>query len=318
MDKGVISIIIPVFNAEKYLERCLESILSQTYLQFEVIMIDDGSTDRSGAICDTYGKQYPFIHVVHSSNLGVGHARNIGLEMCKGEYVTFVDSDDFIHPQYLEIMLDAVKKEGNEKPVCCKLVDVEMKETVVKSEIKNPVVQNVPFDEKYDFSAEYAHLTCGGLLYNKKLCNELRFDTDLYVGEDTLFYHKILLKARTGIFVPEGLYYYVHNAESATHGQYNSKKFTEAIAWQRIIDLLKDYPRKIRESCQIACSCRCVALVRKMIADKCYNEEEYYYLLERIWSGVMPVLRSNKSLWSKISFILWRVCPKLNLFLKRR
>ncbi|MDE7185718.1 MAG: glycosyltransferase family 2 protein, partial [Lachnospiraceae bacterium] len=264
MDKGVVSIIIPVYNAEKYLERCMESILSQTHSQFEVILIDDGSTDGSGAICDTYEKRYSFIHVVHSANSGVGHARNIGLEMCKGEYITFVDSDDFIHPQYLEIMLGAVKKTGNEKPVCCKLVDVGVKEPVSISTVKNPLVQNVPFDETYDFSAEYAHLTCGGLLFNTKLCHELRFDTDLYVGEDTLFYYRILRKTGSGLFVPEGLYYYVHYAESAAHGQYNSKKFTEAIAWQRIIDLLKDYPRKIRESCQIACSCRCVALVRKM------------------------------------------------------
>lgn len=314
MNKGLVSIIIPVFNAEKYLKRCVESILTQTYLAFELILIDDGSSDGSGKICDAYGEQYSFIHVIHIKNSGVGNARNIGLKICKGEYITFVDADDFIHTQYLEIMIEAL---GNHMIVCCLLFDVQEGERVLIKKIEKVNKRLILLNEMYDFSGEYAHMTCGGILYKSSLCKEMRFDTDLYVAEDTLFYHKALLEANELVFVPEKLYYYIQYPESAVHGIYDSRKFTEAVAWRRIVNLFNDYPKRIKDSCQIACSCRCVALVRRMIADKCYNKKEYEYLIEQIQAGFVPVLKSNKSLRLKINFIIWKLCPRLNLFIKK-
>lgn len=314
MDDKLVSVIIPVFNAEKYLKRCVESVLSQTYARFELIMVDDGSTDGSGEICDTYGRRYPFVRVVHSQNLGVGNARNMGLEICMGEYITFVDADDFIHPQYLELMMEAM---GNSMLVCCGTLDLEAEEAIPIKDIKKINKQDIVLDGRYDFFGTYAHMTCWGALYGRGLCKGLRFDTDLYVAEDTLFYHRVLQRAKGLTFISEKLYYYVYYSESAAHGKYDSKKFTEAEAWQRIVDLFRDYPRKLKDSCQIACSCRCVVLLRRMIADKRYDKKEYEFLMKQIRAGVRPVLKSDRPLYQKISFILWRLCPRLNLLLKR-
>ena len=99
-----ISIIIPVYNVEKYLNKCIDSCIGQTYSNFEIILINDGSIDNSPAICDKFAAQYDYIKVIHKQNSGVSDARNAGLEIASGKYVTFVDSDDIIHEKYLEYL----------------------------------------------------------------------------------------------------------------------------------------------------------------------------------------------------------------------
>ena len=101
----LVSVIIPVYNVEKYLRKCLNSVLSQTYKELEIILIDDGSTDSSGKICDEYAAKYKNFIVIHKKNEGLGMARNTGMEYMKGEYVTFLDSDDYIEPMLIECLL---------------------------------------------------------------------------------------------------------------------------------------------------------------------------------------------------------------------
>ena len=103
MNTPKISVIVPVYNVEQYLPRCIESILAQTYNDFELLLINDGSSDNSGNICDEYAKNNSRVRVFHKENGGVSSARNMGLDNAQGEYVVFVDSDDFIRNKYLEI-----------------------------------------------------------------------------------------------------------------------------------------------------------------------------------------------------------------------
>ena len=121
----MISVIVPVYNTEKYLDRCIQSILSQTYTDFELLLIDDGSTDSSGAICDKYAEQDSRVRVFHKENGGVSSARNMGLDNAKGEWITFVDSDDLVsasylnnlycNPQYVDFIVSIVAKKYDEK-----------------------------------------------------------------------------------------------------------------------------------------------------------------------------------------------------------
>ena len=111
MDKVKISIIIPVYNAEEYLDRCLHSVLDQDFTSFEVILVDDGSSDASPLICDRYSSTDPRFITLHQSNKGVSAARNSGLNMAQGEYVMFLDSDDVLLPDALEKMVDGLKDE---------------------------------------------------------------------------------------------------------------------------------------------------------------------------------------------------------------
>ena len=108
----LVSIIVPVYNVENYLKECIDSILMQTYKNIEVILINDGSSDSSGKLCDEYKEKDIRIKVVHKTNGGLSDARNLGLDICKGEYISFVDSDDYVSPIFVEIYMQAMQ-EGN-------------------------------------------------------------------------------------------------------------------------------------------------------------------------------------------------------------
>ena len=102
----LISIIVPVYNVENFLTRCFESIRTQTYENVEILLIDDGSTDKSGVICDSLAQNDPRVSVIHQNNMGLSEARNTGLNIAKGEFISFIDSDDFIDPTMLETLLE--------------------------------------------------------------------------------------------------------------------------------------------------------------------------------------------------------------------
>ena len=109
------SIIVPAYNAEKYIARCLDSLINQDIPErnYEILITDDGSTDKTGTICDNYAAKYPFIHVTHTSNHGVSHARNIAIEKCRGEYVMFCDADDLVSPQLIAVLAKAAEVFGS-------------------------------------------------------------------------------------------------------------------------------------------------------------------------------------------------------------
>ena len=108
MKSPIISVIVPVYNVEPYLTRCLDSILVQTFSDFELLLVDDGSSDCCGAICDTYAQKDSRVRVYHQTNAGVSHARNTGLDHARGQYVVFVDSDDYVLPGYLHSLYEDV------------------------------------------------------------------------------------------------------------------------------------------------------------------------------------------------------------------
>lgn len=113
-----ISVIVPVYNTEKYLDRCIRSIINQTFSDFELILVDDGSKDNSGFICDEWEKKDSRIKVIHQKNAGAGAARNAGLRVAKGEYIGFIDSDDWIEPQMYEVMYNAIEKYSADVGMC--------------------------------------------------------------------------------------------------------------------------------------------------------------------------------------------------------
>ena len=114
----LVSIIVPVYNVEKYLERCLDSLINQTLKDIEIILVDDGSTDDSGNICDKYAKKDKRIKVIHKENGGLSDARNIGLSIANGRYLQFVDSDDFIHKQMIEILYNTIINNNADISIC--------------------------------------------------------------------------------------------------------------------------------------------------------------------------------------------------------
>lgn len=206
-----ISIIIPVYNAEKYLHRCVDSILSQTYTDFEVLLIDDGSPDKSGEICEEYAKNDSRIHVVHKDNGGVSAARNLALDISKGEYIIFLDSDDWLDSKCLEICF-------NKFNTYC-LDAIQFGFTYVYdtySQIKVKASTGILDGESY-VAGNSLNVSAGGGIYRKSIIDEhqIRFNTKLIMAEDQLFVYNFMKHANKVVYLDLPLYYYYQNTNGA-------------------------------------------------------------------------------------------------------
>lgn len=222
MQERLVSVIVPVYNAEKYLEECIDSILNQTYKNFELLLIDDGSTDLSGAICEQYKENDYRIRVFHRKNAGAAAARNFGIEQAKGYWVTFVDSDDWITNNYIETL--AVN--DKELEVC--FVNTRKKRRNRKTSLSGEihVLDKEHFHafercllNKYADS-NHPHLTSAcAKLYKKDflLQYSIKFPEKLKKSEDAIFNMQVYNKAKTGLWNTAELYNYRINGESITH-----------------------------------------------------------------------------------------------------
>ena len=213
-----ISVIVPVYNVEAYLERCVESILQQTYANFELILINDGSTDSSGVICDNLASQHENVKVYHLENAGVSNARNTGIKLATGAWITFIDSDDFVTKDYLEILIGAV---DDEEFVGFTIAPLH--------HIKNGIVTDLPphSGRKEIWSTEETMkellMTTRtsffpvAKLFKRDLLVDEKFNTSYHLAEDALFLTELLLKTRcSSVFIDKPIYYYDHREGSAT------------------------------------------------------------------------------------------------------
>lgn len=217
-----ISVIVPVYNVENVLHYCLDSILNQTYTDFELILVDDGSLDASGKICDDYGTKDDRIVVVHKTNGGVSSARNIGINIANGEYIVFIDSDDYIHKDYLLGLVNTQNDYFDIDNIWCGF------RTVSSYSIQNDCIKKVLFDDtkkisitgiKNIMTLHDKWLDAGPYckLYRRKtiLDNNLTFDDDLSLGEDLIFNFRYLDCTNGDIVVlNETFYSYIINENS--------------------------------------------------------------------------------------------------------
>lgn len=215
MDNPQISIIIPVYNVDKYLNNCLESVLSQSIANFEVLLIDDGSTDQSGKICDEYAKKDSRIRVFHQKNGGVSSARNKGILYAKGEWITFIDSDDYVSETFLndfglsrykaDIYLQGYQVEMNGKVFCKHVFPVQ-------------AISNVPFVRLFveGEKRNIINSPCCKLFKRVIIATfGLAFDTSISFGEDHLFVLSYLYYAQRFVLSPAAGYHYVHSKDES-------------------------------------------------------------------------------------------------------
>ena len=231
----MISIIVPVYNAEKYLAECLNSLLNQTYKDIEIILINDGSTDGSGIICEQYEKKDSRILYIHQENSGVSVARNSALDVVQGDYVCFVDSDDTVAPDYLQSLVNLSK--GGAFAICGytrKQKSLGEKETSVKEyDVKNYIIQI--------FGESVIHPNIWMMLFRNNIIqnNNIRFTPGCIRNEDTEFYIKYMTFEKSIVVSNYKGYFYRDNPNSAVH-KFNEKALTFIEADQRISDYLID------------------------------------------------------------------------------
>lgn len=205
--EDLITIVVPIYKVQDYLEKCIHSILKQTYKNLEIILVDDGSPDNCGNICDEYAKKDNRIKVIHKENGGLSDARNVGIEIATGKYITFVDSDDYITDDYIAYLYDLIKKYNVKLSIC------EVK-TVWKNadSIKNRELQSKVLDAKTTFEYLLFHkgieIAAYGKLYLTELWQEYRFPKG-QAYEDTATIYKLIEKAEKVAYGNKQCYYYV-------------------------------------------------------------------------------------------------------------
>lgn len=241
----LVSLIIPAYNCEKYINRSLESVLNQAHSNLQIIVIDDGSTDSTGEICDCVANHDSRVEVVHKKNEGVSVARNCGLDRAKGKYVAFVDADDVIDFEYISTMLSAAEQYECGIVTCQAMVVNQ--NGMMRSNMKSGKVQVVKISE-YDFMKNWSHATVWGALFSRQLLNGLTFDKELFVGEDSLFFASALIRCESVVHIFDELYFYYVYDSSALHGTYDGKKITEIDAWDKIIALVANKGKTVASS----------------------------------------------------------------------
>lgn len=214
-----LSIIIPVYNKIRYLSGLLEQVMGQTFADFECLLIDDGSTDGSGAVCDAFAEKDPRFRVIHIPNGGVSHARNVGLDAAKGMYITFLDGDDAILANHLEVLTDAMEHSGADLVVggYDKIAhDGHRLQTVVP-----PKTGTFPFRTVLEDFAQVQRNTglygcCVSKVFPRRLIADIRFDESLKLAEDFDFYLNLYRRIETVCFIDNRTYLYLQEAENST------------------------------------------------------------------------------------------------------
>jgi len=236
-----ISIIVPVYNVEKHVSKCIESILSQSYTAIELILVDDGSTDQSGCICEVFAVNDPRVKVIHQKRQGVSGARNIGLDIAQGDYIGFVDSDDYIDPNMYKIMLQTIQKYDADIVSCKTNIVSESGEFLSNLTSKCGSLSKLNHIEALSaFCSSVGQVisnsTCDKL-FKASIIKTIRFDPKISMSEDCLFVCEALFNAQNFILIPDQLYYYVNREGSAMHSKFSYKNLEAIEALKKCVIL---------------------------------------------------------------------------------
>lgn len=240
----MVSILVPVYNSEKYLRQCLGSIVNQTYKDLQVVIVDDGSIDNSLSICREYADKYEFIEVYHQGNAGVASARNALLDKAKGDYTIFIDSDDWIEPDMIEGLLHYIAEYDLDIAICGSVSEYNDSATAVDTSYCSPLIDN----REEAVKKFILHKELNGSLWNKlvltSLFHNLRFAKDIWYGEDALMMWQVLQRVNRIGSMPTPYYHYRMNDASISHQAFGPKKMSGHQVWATIYaDTCRDWPQ---------------------------------------------------------------------------
>lgn len=245
MDKMIsnelISVIIPVYNVDVFLEQCLESVIKQSYQELEIILVDDGSTDQSGTICDHFATIDKRIKVIHKPNGGLSDARNVGLDIAKGAYITFIDSDDYVSIDFVKSLYEAIKSNGAEISICDYMRTKIDNDQPLKEEQNVVVYNNIDaIKNTYLLKFHGLEFVAWAKLYKRTLFvdNGLIFPVGkLY--EDTYTTYKAMFYSNKIVYITSKLYFYRMRDNSITNMPYNKQRITVLDATREACDFYK-------------------------------------------------------------------------------
>lgn len=310
---NLVSVIVPVYNTEKYLERCIDSLLRQTYKNIEILIIDDGSTDNSPEICDRYSLLDDRVKVVHKSNGGVSSARNAGLDIASGKYVAFVDSDDYVEETYIECLYSLIKDNSADLSICGYIYETE-NGTIINRTKGNEMLLNA-YEALY---MSFNNRGFQGFLWNKlfikELIGKLRFDVNISISEDTLFVLQYLLNCNRIVYNPTNQYHYVHHQSSALNRRYvkfNYKSLSEIDACNLMLKYLPDKYKEVQEVIKNKRMMTNIGVIYQLYFTKHNDENLIKMIRDDIRNDLFRFLKRGKNIRNKIKAILIAIHPAL-------
>jgi len=293
--EDLITVIVPVFNVENYLERCIKSILNQTYRKLEIILVDDGSTDGSGKLCDKYELTYPRVKVIHKNNAGLGFARNTGLEIAKGKYVVFVDSDDYIGENRIMSMYDNVIKSNADTCLTgfTKTYNsffVEHRNILAGKQLSDGIIENIlPRMCGADKNGvDQLGMSSCMIMYSLEIikAKNLLFKSEReLISEDLIFNFEYFPFSRKVIFLESTDYFYCDNQGTLTT-KYRADRFQSQVKlYNKVLELAENHG--ITKICKPRLDSTLVAIARYSI------KLEYKFILE---NGCQNVRQNVKNI----------------------
>ena len=286
MNKKV-SVIVPVYNVNQYLEECVNSIIAQSYRNIEIILVDDGSTDDSSKMCDSFKKIDDRIIVIHKKNGGLSDARNAGLEIMTGDYVTFVDSDDYLSKESIALLIKAVDINSSDMVFTkdgCRFSDneiVKLSENI--GDVNSPKLYSKKEILNYLFYQRTNIMGAPGKLYKSFLFKEqnIRFPYGVYY-EDLATTYRLVLKSNHVTMIDEKLYAYRMRSDGIIHQNFSEKKLTCIQVTNKLYsDIKKEMPEVLKAAASRCCSCNRMVYSqipynKKVERDKIWKEIKKY------------------------------------------
>ncbi len=312
-----ISIIVPVYKVEKYINKCVDSILNQTFQDFELILVDDGSPDNCGAICDEYAKKDKRVLSVHKKNGGLSDARNYGINMAKGKYIGFIDSDDYIADDMYEALYNNIVKYEADVSVCG-IYDC-YGEKVVPQDIKKGVFEfSASQAVEYMLSGKGVGLFAVNKLYKREVFKDVRYPVGK-TYEDAFVIVDILLRAEKVVIDTTPKYYYIHRESSITLSNFSKKYYDILEAQTHNMELIEENFPDLKDlgDFRIWWAYKQI-LSRLALNDKETRKkfsEDKKHISKMIRKDLPKILRNKYNSKSQlVSYILISFCP--NLFMK--
>lgn len=315
MDK--ISIVVPVYNVEKFLSRCIDSIICQTYKNLEIILVDDGSKDNSSSICDLYEKKDKRIKVIHKENGGLSSARNAGIEEATGDYIAFVDSDDYIEPNMYEEMYNAAKK------LSCDIITCNYKYVYDDGSIK--LINNDKKNEEFDFVSSIKEMNLFNKfdmsactkLFKKDLFDDIRFPVGK-LSEDYYIMYLLFEKSNKVYYIASPYYNYFQRKNSITKSNKINHDFMYA-ALEQMKYLETKYPDELKNICHAAFLSANLTVYDFYLKNGVKCPKEMLKVFKNNVKGNYKYVKKAKmyGIKKKIQFVLFMYCvPLYNVIFK--
>ena len=259
-ERPMISVIVPVYKVEKYLRRCVDSILAQTYTNYELILVDDGSPDQSGKICDEYAELYSFVRVIHQKNQGLSGARNSAVPVAKGSYVSFIDADDFVTEDYLEYLLQLCLRCGTDISVGGYVYQYDQHEIKMpKEESFSGFLSTEDALSQMNYGKGFS-VFAWGKLYKKDLVQRYPYPAGkLY--EDLATTYKIIGDTSGVAFGNKQIYYWVQRGGSIMHSGFNRKQLDGIEAAEAQLEYLQAHYPGAEQAARYRCAAKAVELI---------------------------------------------------------